>query len=389
VVGAVCGAPQDEEKAAEMEMSLMQSLQQALALESKFQPKLQLPLTATGTECGEITCAMRDGAAHVLRCLKVWYDLPSSVLLAALNLMDRFMSRMKARPKHLSCIAISSFHLAASQWVERLKLTKSAESSQSSFQVPEPQDLVIISQCKCTAGDIMRMEKIVEAKLACLPQEEPVTTLTFLSLYHGLLKTTLPASLQPDLMILSCKLETVFCDSNYAAFPSSLLALALLFTEARSIQSQEEQQLVHRVLIELQQLLQIADVQLNECMKMVTSVLAPYDGYAQTAPSHRQRLTWKLSRRTLRQLRPTEKLTNVLPTIEENRQFGQVQKRNRRSRLSPRKIRPMTPNVLSSLPLPFPTKEDLASFFDNFVPSPHPYPFRFLFGLEEESPSTA
>ena len=49
VVGAVCGSPQDEEKAAEMEMSLMQSLQQALALESKFQPKLQLPLTATGT----------------------------------------------------------------------------------------------------------------------------------------------------------------------------------------------------------------------------------------------------------------------------------------------------------------------------------------------------
>ena len=53
--------------------------------------------------------------------------------------------------------------------------------------------------------------------------------------------------------------------------------------------------------------MQIADVQLNECMKMVTSVLAPYDGYAQTAPSHRQRLTWKLSRRTLRQLRPTGK----------------------------------------------------------------------------------
>lgn len=368
--------------------SLMQSLQQALALEAKFQPKLQLPLTAAGGECGEITCAMRDGAAHVLRCLKVWYDLPSSVLLAALNLMDRFMSRMKARPKHLSCIAISSFHLAASQWVERLK-SNSAEASQNNFQVPEPQDLVLISQCKCTAGDIMRMEKIVEAKLACLPQEEPVTTLTFLSLYHGLLKTALPLSLQPDMMILSCKLETIFCDSKYANFPSSLLALALLFTEVKSIQNSEQQHLVGSVLVELQQLLQVNDIQLHECIKMVSSVLAPYDGYAQTAPSHRQRLTWKLSRRTLRQLRPTEKLTNVLPTIEEHRQFGQVQKRNRRSRLSPRKIRPVTPSLLSSLTLPFPTKEDLASFFDNFVPSPHPYPFRFLFGLEEETPLTA
>ena len=119
--------------------------------------------------------------------------------------------------------------------------------------------------------------------------------------------------------------------------------------------------------------------------------MAPYDGYAQSNPSHRQRLTWKLSRRTLKQLRPTEKLVSVLPTIEENRQFGQVQKRSRRSRLSSHKVRPVSSSsgaVLSSLPLPFPTKEDLTSFFDNFVAA-SPYSFRFLYGLEEESPSTA
>ena len=103
----------------------------------------------------------------------------------------------------------------------------------------------------------MRMEKIVEAKLACLPQEEPVTTLTFLSLYNSLLKTTLIPALQPDLLILSCKLETIFCDSNYAAFPSSLLALALLFTEVKSIQNSEQQHLVRSLLIEIQQLIQV------------------------------------------------------------------------------------------------------------------------------------
>ncbi|EFX85006.1 hypothetical protein DAPPUDRAFT_238437 [Daphnia pulex] len=96
--------------------TLVQSLQQqqqALAHEAKFQPKLQLLSTASNTgESGEITCAMRDGAAHVLRSLKVWYDIPCAVLLDALNMMDWFMSRIKARPKHLSCIAISSFHLA-------------------------------------------------------------------------------------------------------------------------------------------------------------------------------------------------------------------------------------------------------------------------------------
>lgn len=53
---------------------------------------------------------------------------------------------------------------------------------------------------------------------------------------------------------------------------------------------------------------QVRDDQLNECVKLVKSVMAPYDGYAQSNPSHRQRLTWKLSRRTLKQLRPTGKI---------------------------------------------------------------------------------
>jgi cyclin G2 len=43
----------------------------------------------------EITTGIRDGSAHVLRCLKVWYDLPSDVLFIAINLMDRFLTKMK------------------------------------------------------------------------------------------------------------------------------------------------------------------------------------------------------------------------------------------------------------------------------------------------------
>lgn len=35
-------------QSSQMTMSLVQSLQEALALEAKFQPKLQLPLTAAG-----------------------------------------------------------------------------------------------------------------------------------------------------------------------------------------------------------------------------------------------------------------------------------------------------------------------------------------------------
>lgn len=74
-------------------VSLMGMLQEALTLESKFQPHLDLPQTSD--DASEITAGIRDGSAHVLRCLKVWYDLPSDVLFVAINLMDRFLTKMK------------------------------------------------------------------------------------------------------------------------------------------------------------------------------------------------------------------------------------------------------------------------------------------------------
>lgn len=128
-----------------------------------------------------------------------------------------------------------------------------------------------------------------------------------------------------------------------------------------------------------------------------------------------------------------EKLVSVLPTIEENRQYGQVrQKRNRggdksngggagvassssssssssassASSLpsssaassaapvpSPRKMRPSPPTAdadawaaaSASASLPFPTKEDFASFFDAYSPA---YPFRFLFGIDDDQQQT-
>jgi hypothetical protein len=64
---------------------------------------------------GEITIGTRDGAAHVLRCLKVWYDLSNDVLFTAINLVDRFLTKMKVRPKHMPCISVSSIHLAVQQ----------------------------------------------------------------------------------------------------------------------------------------------------------------------------------------------------------------------------------------------------------------------------------
>lgn len=50
-----------------------------------------------------------------MRCLKVWYELSNDVLFAAINLVDRFLTKMKVRPKHMACISVSSLHLAVKQ----------------------------------------------------------------------------------------------------------------------------------------------------------------------------------------------------------------------------------------------------------------------------------
>lgn len=65
---------------------------------------------------------------------------------------------LQAQPKHLSCIAVSSFHLACSQYQET-SITDLCSA------VPDPSDLVTISQSRCSASDLLRMEAILASKL--------------------------------------------------------------------------------------------------------------------------------------------------------------------------------------------------------------------------------
>ena len=89
----------------------LRQLDQALELEIKYRGAVQpsssnAASTGTGNLNGTgnaihgstgatITSGMRDGSAHVLRCLKVWYDLPSDVFFGAISSIDRFLAKMK------------------------------------------------------------------------------------------------------------------------------------------------------------------------------------------------------------------------------------------------------------------------------------------------------
>ncbi|XP_066597598.1 cyclin G [Prorops nasuta] len=315
-------------------LPLIRQLEENLVLEIKYQSNLQLPHT---TQNDEITVASRDGSAHVLRCLKVWYDLPSEVFFIAMNLIDRFLSKMKARPKHIACISVSAFHMAAVQMAQTVDLDH----------------LVSISQCKCTGGDVKRMSEVIRNKLEWAPGTHPITSITFLRLFntmfHAVAKHLGIGDLYASIVTeseLNLRLEMVICDNYCASLRQSEVALVLLCAyldtainrlELSTLESNADSsatstsgpstlntssnpalQMLRLVdfAAEIQKICKISDESFFNTHDKVGAILSKYNAQEQTP--YRQRLVWRLSSRTARLLRPTEKFTSVLPVIAEH-----------------------------------------------------------------------
>jgi len=263
-----------------------------------------------------ISPGMRDGSAHVLRCLKVWFELPTDVFHAATSNIDTFLAKMKAQPKHLSCIAVAAFHLACSQYKAEYGLCA----------VPDPQTLVSISQSRCSASDLIRMEGILASKLA-METSEPALPVTCLSFIRAMWEICRAASdrleINPALPTIPQhvlhQLEILVCDSSTMKVRPSELSLALLCTEFQRITGSEKSASTSVALMgfitELQKYCGIASADFINTHNLVLGILDKYNGDSQVP--HRQRLVWKLSNRTLKHLRPTDKLRPTLPRISE------------------------------------------------------------------------
>lgn len=270
-----------------------------------------------------ISPGMRDGSAHVLRCLKVWYDLPSDVFHTAVSNIDTFLAKMKAQPKHLSCIAVSSFHLACSQYQQSLPPDTLLVGT------PEPADLVSISQSRCSASDLLRMEAILASKLeGGGTAGMPVTPLSFLRVMSAVSRaaasrlevTPLPRAVPPPHLLH--QLEILVCDSSTQKFRPCELALALLCTEFQQLCAKHPNNTAALMgfVTELQK---YCNIQAGHFVSLLSEVVAILERYnAEGQVPHRQRLVWKLSNRTLRHLRPTDRLRPTLPKICEEQAAG-------------------------------------------------------------------
>ncbi|XP_061400033.1 cyclin G [Musca vetustissima] len=290
---------------------LYNTLKEYDALQDKYHTVLLLPKESRR----EVTAGGRDGSAYVLRCLKIWYELPSDVLFSAMSLVDRFLDRMAVKPKHMACMSVASFHLA----IKQLNLK------------PIPaEDLVTISQCGCTAGDLERMAGVIANKLGVQMGHAPITSVSYLRIYYALFYNLAKEiggqffefyKQLIKLEELENRLEILLCDVKTTVITPSTLALVLIclhldfhIKESYTRGSPELKHVFEYILF-LQQYMRIPDRVFTCGFSIVSGILSHYNG--QNKQPYKQRLVWKLSSRTLRVLRPTNRFSTDLPTIDE------------------------------------------------------------------------
>ena len=116
---------------------------------------------------------------------------------------------------------------------------------------------------------------------------------------------------------LVAQLEILACDSMTLSHRPAEVALALLASEFQRLvaASPAKAPVLMALVTELQKACGIQSGAFASCLRVVVGQLESYNGEGTVV--HRQRLVWKLSNRTLRHLRPTDKLRATLPTIQE------------------------------------------------------------------------
>ncbi|KOB76967.1 Cyclin g, partial [Operophtera brumata] len=170
-------------------LNLTEVLNEYLLMEHKFQPKLCLPAES---EHGEVTTGARDGAAHVLRCLKVWYELPAEVLIDAITLFDRFLTKMKVRSCHVPCITVSCMNIALEDYAKQ-------NNVQRNVSIEELAERVVfnVTSCCLQESELINLLEIVACDATCVNAR--TSELALVLLYHKLEQQLVEWSRAPEL----------------------------------------------------------------------------------------------------------------------------------------------------------------------------------------------
>ncbi|XP_040840836.1 cyclin-G1 isoform X2 [Ochotona curzoniae] len=279
---------------------LLQQLNALLEQEARCQPKVcGLRLIECAHDNGlRMTARLRDFEVKDLLSLTQFFGFDTETFSLAVNLLDRFLSKMKVQPKHLGCVGLSCFYLAV-------------KSTEEERNVPLAADLIRISQYRFTVSDLMRMEKIVLEKVCW--KVRATTAFQFLQLYYSLLQENLPFERNSlNFERLEAQLKACHCRIIFSKAKPSVLALSIIALE---IQAQKCIELTEGVEC-LQKHSKISGRDLTFWQELVSKCLTEYSSNKCSKPNV-QKLKWIVSGRTARQLKHSYYRITHLPTIPE------------------------------------------------------------------------
>ncbi|KAK3703683.1 hypothetical protein QZH41_019169, partial [Actinostola sp. cb2023] len=175
---------------------LLAALEDGLMREGKYLPNLKC--LAGRKDYDEISFFHRNKMVILLLRLNRHCDFQPETFALAVNLLDRFLTAVKA--------------------------------------IPTAGDLITVSGLKCTPSDLLRMERIILDKLGW--NLNAITPLYFLQVFHAFCVSKGYLDHCPvtqHLQQITLKLEELLCHHNFTFVKSSTLALALLSNEISSM----------------------------------------------------------------------------------------------------------------------------------------------------------
>jgi hypothetical protein len=126
---------------------------------------------------------MRSSLIEWLATLNSKFGFSLETLFLTVDILDRFLHRVKAQTKYLKCIAVTCFYLAS-------KLNEEDEI------IPYTPELVRRSECGCSEAEVLRMERCILVKLDW-DLRASHTSIEFIHLFYALVLTKCP-TLQPS-----------------------------------------------------------------------------------------------------------------------------------------------------------------------------------------------
>ncbi|PAA84190.1 hypothetical protein BOX15_Mlig014800g1 [Macrostomum lignano] len=267
-----------------------------LAREPDYHPKTDFLFRINSASEDKVDARLRDEAIYNLRFLHKFYNLSPECFAHAVNIADRFVVKVKVKPKYMACLATAAYLIAA-KMIE----------DQSDWPVPEK--LVCMARCGGSANDLERMEVIIRNKLRdqrCL--EEAATPLHFLLELQSLFP-----SVQAFQRAVG-ELETSLCSVAVYEHRPCVLALAIARKHLLAAAGPANRNAVDEVLSQLCDLFQLSPDSLSEVDAAISGIVSRL----QTRTPAPRLLVWAVSRRTLVSLMRPSAQASLLDPIRED-----------------------------------------------------------------------